>query len=168
MTAALHRTFRAFVATGSGLNEKLVIPGNRKGVIPKEPFATVLERTDERTGYPIFNYGENGAVATLQYRVAQLSVQFYREGAGDLALNLSTYAESVNGLARMVKDDFRIQFPFSIQQLDEVIGDGYEERRLIDLGVLYAHGTDQTTDYLDSIVGNLRYDGIETEVTHGP
>ena len=86
---ALERKVRAYVAKGSGLNPKLVIPGNSRGpksadddVASADTFATVLQMRYQDLGYPdrFEEQADNGAIVNhirIQREVTY-SVQWYR------------------------------------------------------------------------------------------
>ena len=95
----LERTLRSFVAAGSGLATDHVIPGNDKGPRPKEPYASLLLIGDDRLAYPVrYQRPDNEMTTQVTYRRANYSLQFYREGAVDLARAFVRFAESEIGL----------------------------------------------------------------------
>ena len=100
MTGSLERAVRVFVAEGSGLPHGWVIPGNSKGVRRKEPYASLLLIDDIRLGYPIRRQLPGGQTADLTYRRATYSLQFYREGAVEMARRFDAWAMSENGLTQ--------------------------------------------------------------------
>ena len=103
MSTHLERCIRAFVAQGSGLEARDVRPGNFAGPRPKDPYATLLLRTDQRRSYPEHRGLCNAAgllTGTLQVepRRAIYSLQFYRDGAVELAERFDRWAQSEVGL----------------------------------------------------------------------
>ena len=104
MSQQLDRTIRAYVARGSGLAANLVRPGNEKSQRPKVPYATVLTMRDIRTSAPMYRQMNNAttglAAGTLTEtpRRRTYSVQFYREGALDLANRFEAYTADERGL----------------------------------------------------------------------
>ena len=87
MSQQLDRTVRAYVARGT-LATNLVRPGNAKGQRPKVPYATLLPKSDIRTGAPQYRQMVNsdgaaaGTLTETPYR-RTYSLQFYREGRDD-------------------------------------------------------------------------------------
>ena len=103
MSQHLERVVRAFVAEGSGLDSDHVIPGNAKGPRWKDRYASLLLRTDQRRSYPEHRGLCNAAgllTGTLQVepRRAIYSLQFYRDGAVELAERFDRWAQSEVGL----------------------------------------------------------------------
>ena len=99
----LERVVRAYIAEGTGLESNLVRPGNAKGPRPKDPYATLLLQNDQRRSYPEHRGLCNTAgifTGTLQVepRRATYSLQFYRDGAVDLAEAFDRWAQSEIGL----------------------------------------------------------------------
>ena len=104
MSAHLERCIRAYVAQGSGLDFDHVMPGNAKDEWRwKSPYATLLLQNDQRRSYPEHRGLCNTAgifTGTLQVepRRATYSLQFYRDGAVDLAERFDRWAQSEIGL----------------------------------------------------------------------
>ena len=124
MSQQLDRSVRAYVARGLGINMNLVRPGNAKGPRPKAAYATVLPISDLRTGAPQYSQMNDGVAVGNQrstdddppgnlapselglptgfrtetaYR-RTYSLQFYRDGALDLANAFERWASSEDGL----------------------------------------------------------------------
>ena len=103
MSLQLDRTIRAYVAQGAGLASNLVLPGNAQKQRPKTPYATVLAASDIRTGAPQYRQTINatgaadGTRTETPYR-RNYSLQFYRDGALDLANAFERWASSEGGL----------------------------------------------------------------------
>ena len=182
-TSEFERTLRAFVAAGSGLATDHVIPGNDRGPRPGMPYASLLLSDDPRLAYPV-RYQQPGdeMTTTVSYRRAAYSLQFYRDGAVDLARAFLRFAESEIGLTvaedgilrRDANGDvigaaldggFRVVQtpPLSVQRLDEITGDEFEERALVDLLIDYADTSDQPTGQIDQFDCYVDYDGMISE-----
>ena len=104
MSQQLDRSIRAYVASvPGGLDMNLVKPGNAKGQRPKTPYATLLPGADIRTGAPQYRQTVNatgnaaGTWTETPYR-RNYSLQFYRDGALDLANRFERWASSEGGL----------------------------------------------------------------------
>ena len=97
------------MADGAGLwnaNRSVcyVIPSHEDAKRPSVGYATLLLITDQRSGFPAFAYREGadasdgaprGETIALQYRVADFSLQFYRDA--DVAHDFLDWAESELG-----------------------------------------------------------------------
>ena len=160
---AFERLVRAYVAQGSGLKSELVIPGNQRAPRPKDAYASVLSVTDRRRGYPITRYfADTENTTSLSYRRGDFSVQFYRTGASNRARNFCIWAESEVGLTVSDDYEFKVVFPaggLNWQRLDDILGDSFEERAIIDLQIDYTHLTGQETGMIDTIECYLDADG---------
>ena len=160
---AFERLVRAYVALGSGLPSSMVRPGNQRAPRPLEPYATVLSVTDRRRGYPITRYfADTENTTSLSYRRGDFSVQFHRTGASNRARNFCIWAESEVGLTVSDDYEFKVVFPaggLNWQRLDDILGDSFEERAIIDLQIDYTHLTGQETGMIDTIECYLDADG---------
>ena len=103
--STLERSIREYVAEGSGLSTQHVIPGNSKGPREIVTYASVLLMSDDRLNYPIraqrhrmIGGQMTGYTDDLVYRRARYSLQFYRAGATENAVQFDTWAMSENGL----------------------------------------------------------------------
>ena len=140
-----------------------VIPSRGKGPRPKVAYATLLLVTDERSGYPARavvgadTTARTVTTGSLQYRIADFSLQFYYEGAIDRAHRFVQWAESEEGLnagEELTNDadvafPIRVQHPLQILQTFAGVGDHFEDRAYLRLPILYAETTYQTTDWID-------------------
>ena len=167
MPQEIDRIVRGFIATGSGLESSRVIRGNSPGPRWQGTYASVLFLRRSRNGYPIFQQ-DGEATAQLQYYTATYSVQWYRKGADDAAFTFESWAESENGLEEAERLKLRVNFPFEIKNIDEIAGDSFEDRRQVDLGIIYAHNMTQSTEYVTQNRGNICVDNQTLEITHGP
>lgn len=101
--AYVAQAFRTYDGSESDLPPKRVMPGNAKGPRWKESYATLLLRTDQRRSYPEHRglHDATGMLTgTLQVepRRATFSLQFYRDGAVELAERFDRWAQSEIGL----------------------------------------------------------------------
>ena len=163
------RRIRAFVAEGSGLDPKYVIPGNDPHPRPSTPYATLLRiPPDVRRAYPVRYQQANGTTTSISYRRAAFSLQFYRKDSMELADAFVIYAESENGLTMAEDGEFAVvQVPaLSWERIDDIIGDAYEQRALVNLMIDYARTTSQNTGVIDQIEGTVDYDGIIATIDH--
>ena len=173
----LEENVRSFVALGSAIQSKRVIPGNSKGPRPRQVYASLLLIDDTRHAYPIVRETEAGPQTVTHYR-ATYSLQFYRSGAADTAKRFVAWVETELGLDAARGRHFQVVFPLTRQRLDDLSLDSEpEERVLVDLPVDYYLLVDQAIQpiaetrgefVVDLAVGD---DGTGTTVTeeiHGP
>ena len=104
----------------------------------------------------------------LQYNTTTYSVQWYRDGADDAASAFENWVQSENGLEEAERLGIRVNVPFQIQNLDDTVGDAFEDRRQVDLGIISAHNILQDTEFVLENRGNICVDDQNLEVTHGP
>ena len=166
---AFERTLRRYVALGSGLAPSNVLPGNDRSPRPVDPYASLLFIGPiRRLGYPVRRQQTNETTSSISYRRAPYSLQFYRKGAMQLAQDFCIYAESEDGLTIAEDGGFRVvQHPtLTWDRVDDIIGDGYEERALVNLMVDYAVTSTQDTGYIDAFTGEICYGPASITVTH--
>ena len=89
-------------------------------------------------------------------------LQFYRKGALDYARDFCVWCESEIGLTTAEDNNFQVlQVPaLSFDRLDEIVGDGFEERAIINNGTFmidYVQETMQATGFIDRIDGTISY-----------
>ena len=143
----LARRVRRFVADGTGLDSKWVIPGNDDGTRPEVPYASVLLVEDTGEGHADMTYRPDD---TIMYghtqRIAWYSVQFYRKGASVLALRLASWVETQTGLDRAESYGFSVAdegLPLTPRRLDDEVDSQWEERVVVDLRVAYAYAFEE-------------------------
>ena len=172
--ADFEKSLRIFVAKGSGLDSSLVIPGNDPHPRGAAPYATLLLITDIGIAYPARLQDEAAEMTSSSaYRRATFSLQFYRKGAMDLARDFCVWCESEIGLTTAEDNSFFIlQVPrLSLARLDEIVGDAFEERIVINNGTFmvdYVQETTQATGYIDRFEGILKYGRLTETVSHTP
>ena len=150
ITRDLERAVRAYVAEGSGLDVNLVIPGNDPGPAPLELYASVLLIRMERQG--IDGYYLDGLEATILGSVFPLySVQWYRRGARDAAMNFHQWASSPLGQLATERRGLTFQRCTAVRQLDEIISDQWEERAGLDLTMSLVQYSTQTLGTIKTV-----------------
>ena len=152
MTQTLERSVRSFVAEGSELQTKLVIPGNSPGNRPTSEYASLLLMHDVRRGYPIRKQLSNDLTADLVYRRATFSLQFYRRGAVDNAAKFDFWTQTENGLlqAETAFSDGRINH---IRVLDS--GEGYTSKPDIQIAGIGGGGVHVEANLLNERVVSI-------------
>ena len=166
-TQAFERKLRGYIATASGLPPENVIPGNEKGPSPRNSYATVLLVDDPAMAYNV-EIPDGTTINNVSNRRATYSVQFFRKGAVDYARTFCIYAETEQGLTDQRDAGFFFQAPLDYSRLDDIVGDGYEERAVVELELNYAVTTSQTVVTIDSMDYRIDYGGIIEEGQHGP
>ncbi len=157
----LERRLRAYVATGSGLDRTLVIPGNDDGPVPQEHFASVTLIDDSTIGQPnekIRNMAEGARADLLITHEATYSIQFYREGANATAERFVEWLDTP--LAKLEEDRvlpefngarFRVENPLTMRNVAEIITDEFEERIAIDLTIGYLRPASQDVGRVEEV-----------------
>ena len=142
---------RAYVAKGSGIPARRVIPGNDIGPRPDEPYASVLVVEDhieiptQERYRPNPGDSEETIIDAVQTRRARLSIQFFREntdvdiGAYAGARNFSSWIETATGKQAADVAGFRIDGPVTVRRLDELVASNWEQRAGVELEVLYRY-----------------------------
>ena len=163
----LERTIRAFVAQGSRLT---VIPGNDDGPRPTATYASLLLIDDARLAAPVrYQQPYDETVSMIVYRRAEFSLQFYRDDATDRARAFVRFSESENGLTAAEDGEFRIVAPLSVQRLDVVLGEKWEQRALVSLSVDYADTyNDPDAGYIDAFDCTVVYGDAVRQGSIGP
>lgn len=148
-TVDLENSLRAFIAEGSGLAFKRVVHANQNTSRWKLPYATLLLAADpERLGYPNTSdvplSDDDTAVGVLTETgwQSEYQVQFYRDGAIDLARTFMGWAESTPALDYVLTLDprFEVVWPLTMQRLDvPEIGDDWERRAVVTMRVEWSN-----------------------------
>ena len=155
-TQSLERAVRAYVAAGSGLEPRLVRPGNQRGNVPDGLFASVLLIHQTIEGIPATALSltedslslDAGTLATVEDRY---SVQWFREGARDAARGFSVWVYSPEGLQTAQDNGLTLRRVSDVRQLDEVVSGAWEERAGLDLHIGYTQKIHQTLDYIETV-----------------
>ena len=165
--ATFERNLRAYVAEGSGLPPDLVIPGNERAPRPTDSYATLLRVDNSRLAWPARRY-ESGVTTNASYRRNNYSLQFYRRNASDYALAFLVFVESETGITVAEDGGFRVVQipPLTDERLDDILGDDYEERVLINMPVDYIHVSAKDIGTIDQIEGDIYYGVQSARVEH--
>ena len=191
-TDQIEGSIRWWVALGSGLDPKYVQPGNSGRPAPNEPYATVLLINSSQPGRPwrdgslIDHAGEPDDDMISETTVAvvrgRYSIQWYREGAADMAAQMRVWAHSSLGTEAALAGYLplpRLAYyhgidgpfvPFAVQKLsdpsrlDLIVADDYEERYVSQLDVLYQQSyTDTVERYVGADI--IISDGYSPDIT---
>ena len=155
--ATLNEAFvRAFVARGSGLDSKLVIPSEQGAPVPNALFASVLLITDDANDNPTaLEIVRNGKYfrAYQQTRLATFSIQFYGKNAVRTCSQFCLWVGTDKGLQAQRKmpdnppegeekawPDFtsmRVKMPLSFRRISGIVDQTWEERAMLEMPCLY-------------------------------
>ena len=162
---------RKFVATGSGIDSKWVIPGNDNAPSPRAPFASVLLITDNADGLPAIREADEGdddvRLHNTRDRRATYSVQFYRKGAHENASKFVAWAVSDVGNLAAEEFGFRAQRVGDVRQLDDVVSDDFEERCGLDLTLDYQRVDEYVVRAIESVPFSVNRNDQEVERAAG-
>ena len=163
----IERRIREYIALGSGIDSGLVIPGNADGPLPTDLYASVTHINTRRVGFPAEGYvGE-----TLQQRteiVGTYSVQWLRAGAAAAADRFWDWADSPFGHMRGTELGIRFLGLNGVQNIAEVIAEGYEERVSATARFGYFRFVDYTAGRVESMgisVSMNRADEVQIDLS---
>ena len=157
----LERRLRAFVARGSRVDPRFVIPGNDGAPVPPGLFASVTLIHDSTEGQPSETLRDTAdgvrADLSITHR-AVYSIQFYRAGANATAERFVEWLDTP--LAKLEEDRvlpefngarFRVENPLTMRNVAEIITDEFEERVAIDLTIGYLRPASQDVGRVERI-----------------
>ena len=158
-TQEVERAMRALVAQGSELEPRRVRPGNQGGIAPDGLFASLVLIHQDIEGIPatamkLSTDGLSLDAPTIAAVRGRYSVQWFREGARDVARRFSVWVWSPEGVAQAQKADLTVLRVSDVRQLDDVVSGAWEERAGLDIDVGYTQKINQT-------VGRLKAAPIE-------
>ena len=146
------------VSRGSGIPFTDVRPGNldwsRPEELPAGTFATLLWLNDQRTNYPADHYvvdhtARTAQAFTLHHRRVFYSLTFYRGEARFKALLFEGFLDTPNGKTFAETRFLAVKRPLVHHNPNEIVGDAFEERAVIDLEIDYVFTTVQDAGYVD-------------------
>lgn len=144
---------RLLVATGSGLDGSLVIPGNDRYPSPTAPYASVLLYATRTLG----TYESAGVDGTADVRYdthvrSTFSVQWYRAGAAERAESFRAWAATPAAEESFRGSGLSVLRCGDITRLDEVVSSQYEERAGLDLETIHIASITIERDAVESVV----------------
>lgn len=162
---------RSWIAQGAGLDSSLVQPANTGQPAPIVPYATMLlvvpgprGRTwDRRT----INADGDVDIVTYQRVIDRYSVQFFRDGARDMARQFGIWAMSEEGRAasKRVAHPFSLVQVATISQIDDIISEQFEGRAGVQVDIGYQQTISQTISTWDSAEIILTEDTLTENIT---
>ena len=122
---------------------------------------------NSRLAWPARRY-DSGITTNASYRRNNYSLQFYRRNASDYALAFLVFVESETGITVAEDGGFRVVQipPLTDERLDDILGDDFEERVLINMPIDYIHVATQDTGTIDQIEGDIIYGDQFITVEH--
>ncbi len=170
---ALERNIRAHVARGSGLSLQSVIPANDHGPQPQELHCSVLVVEDIQRGQG--GLTELGPVNSGGYsqrqdvdRRAQVSVQWWRAGAVEAANRFANWLDSQESLDSENGLGLRLQPPFKIRNVSNVLAGEMEARAAMDLVIDYGFRATRSVEGVEIVGLGVCMDNIQSSasITH--
>ena len=155
----LERKVRAHIAAGSKLPTENILPGNDPGPRPHNAFATCLLMTDRNIGYAgdkVVETEDNTEELVKHVRASIFSIQWYRRGATERALEFVGWADTDIAKQKENIAGFRIQYPLQPRRMDELIDDQYGGRASLDLHLHYSRTTVVDTGRIDIVPITIR------------
>jgi len=146
----LGRAIRAMLAGATGLEPKQVIPAKDDGPSPKAQsgvYASVLIRSHGKLGTAkVRNYLIEGDETKVMQRVTssrlvRCSVNFYREGAMDMAQALLEYPDAPINQTVLAMQGLTWHRASDVRDLSALIGKRWEERAQLDLEITVTKST---------------------------
>ena len=143
----IDKPIRDFVAAGSGIPIRFVIPGNADIPRPKQLYATVL-----------WIDGEPRMVDQTRLRTSLeiedvFSVQWYRDGAQAAARRFIVWAQSDLALLEQQRGGFRVVRPFGLRNLDYVVSNKFEQRVGLDMRVRWCYALSEDSGTVQELTG---------------
>ncbi len=169
VTRDLDRAVRAFVAAGSGIDPKNVIPGDDNNPRPNVLYATVKPITDRTIGVPqeVYRPGAGNPNTEVDVHISSwespvYSVQFYRDGARDAAKRARLYAHNPEARRILAQSGLAWRTASDITNINDLLSTKYEERVALTMEFSYTETTTpQTVNAVNSI--NLSLKGTAEE-----
>lgn len=136
------RALRAFVARGSGLESKFVIPSRQDGPAPTAPYATVFPylRTALASAYTLTDRTDPDAPRERTYQNAALraSVRFFRSGSLNRADRFQLWAYSPMGRLVATSHGLTFQRTTQVRDITQRVSAKWEEGAQLDLFMMHA------------------------------
>ena len=136
-TKSLERSVRRWVASGSGLDRQLVIPGRSNGPSPEDAYATCLlvrARADGHAWARLNDTAPDEQKAYMSYTFSY-SLQWFRGGSVDRAHAFRIWAGSALGVLEAEKLGLTFIRAGDVRLMTEVDDDEWEERAGLDLAI---------------------------------
>ncbi len=164
----LDRIMRALVREATGLGSDFVMPGNENSPAPNTPYATVLRITEIQDGIDstryraIPNNDTQVTAITTGCRSDLYSIQFYREGAYDLARTCRQYIHTPLGELFLQTNNISWRRSSEVRQIDGIISDKWEQRAGFDAEIRFIQTVEQTVNIIENTNINVKLDAETT------
>jgi len=164
---------RALVAEATGIDSSLVIPANDNGPAPNSLYSTVLTSIVRQEGIDAEKVADNSGDDTLSdvtvqgNRIGSFSIQFFRSGAADAAMDFLLYPETSVGQIYLAEQGLTWRTHGDIRDIAAVMGSKFEERKQVDVEIGWVVTKVDEVNSLASadIDFNLSSDGVNYEET---
>lgn len=136
-TASLERSVREWVAKGSELDSKFVIPGRTDGPSPKDPYATCLLVSARADGHAWVRQNDDvpDEQDTFMSYTISYSLQWFRRQAVDRAHAFRIWAGSALGVLEAEFLGLTFIRAGDVRLLTEAVSSKWEERAGLDLSI---------------------------------
>ena len=164
-TDTLEEDIRRWVAAGSDIDDRFVIPGNKDAGSPNRLYATVLLITPSLRGTAwkrTLTVNGQTVERTRAFAEDLYSVQWFRDGARDAARRFSVWSQSEAGRISASVRSFTFMGVSRIRQIDSIISTKWEERYGLDLKITYFQTLDLPVETFAGISVELG-DGVHSE-----
>ena len=165
-TRTLERAVRGYVAAGSGLESRRVLPGNRNAPASNDLYATVLLITASVRGIPYTLYEGDGELvdaSTIGTVGARYSVQWYRRGARDAARRFGVWTSSPKGVDFANARGLTFMRVSDVRQIDSIVSDAWEERAGLDLDLEYQESVQESIPTIGSVPITINRESLVVE-----
>ncbi|MEE9451376.1 MAG: hypothetical protein V3V61_01305 [Gammaproteobacteria bacterium] len=163
-----------YIELATALPRAQIIRGNQNAPSPTDTYCSVLYVTDTAVGTTNIQLDDNTLDEDkLDYmmrakRHYSFSVQFYRDGATDLAKAFLMFGQTPAGLEFQQTSVFTIRIIESITEAASVISQNYEERAALTLELIINEKQDIVINRVAEVTINLSLDeGVVLEETIG-
>jgi hypothetical protein len=158
----------AYVKAATGLADGAIIRGKQNAPSPTNSYASVLYISDTGDGTANADVTEiDGSDTQLNYslrakRYYSYSVQFYRDGAADLARSLMLFHETPEGQEFQQTAFFTIRRIVDISESAVLMSNNYEERAALTVELNVNETLTNVVNRTNSIVVNTNFDDGRT------
>ena len=144
-----------FILAATGLDPYNIQLANTDEPAPDDLYATFLIFNDEEHGHKDKAYFRDDDDQLFENAIgsyrAQVSLQFFRAGAFNMAHAFRAYCNTSAGLESALTIGLSVQKYGLIRRLDAIISETPEERAGLDLTIDYRYATRQNVEHIERI-----------------
>ena len=152
---ALETAIRSYVAAGSGIQTKSVIPGFDDGPAPETLYASVVLIHQDVQGVPVTVFDGGAEARTVATMRGRYSVQWFRTGARNAALRFAIWASSPEGLEAAHSRQLTYLRVSDIRRLDDLVAEAWEERAGLEMDLGYLQEAVKPIEYIERVPVNV-------------